>query len=63
MVYRSIAEQGGATCDEVESDIGMIHQSASARIRGLVKMGLLRESGSRRKTRRGRLAIVWVVNK
>lgn len=63
MVYRSIQEQGGATCDEVEADIGMIHQSASARIRGLVQVGMLRPSGTQRKTRRGRRAIVWVVNK
>lgn len=49
----------GATCDEVESCLRMSHQTASARIRDLRGLGRLVDSGSRRKTRTGRSAIVW----
>ena len=50
----------GATCDEVESCLRMSHQTASARIRDLRGHGRLVDSGSRRKTRTGRSAIVWM---
>ena len=60
-IFSMIKERGGATCDEVEAEIGMIHQSASARIRGLVQAGLIAESPLRRPTRSGRPAIVWIV--
>lgn len=49
----------GATCDEVESCLRMSHQTASARIRDLRGRGRLVDSGSRRRTRTGRSAIVW----
>ena len=49
----------GATCDEVESCLRIIHQTASARIRDLRGRGKLVDTGSRRKTRTGRSAIVW----
>lgn len=50
----------GATCDEVEVSFGLRHQTASARIRELVQVGSLKDSGARRKTRSGRGAVVWV---
>lgn len=49
----------GATCDEVEVALAMSHQTASARIRELVKLGQLHDSWSARKTRSGRKATVW----
>lgn len=48
----------GATCDEVEQAIGLIHQTASARIRELAQAGLIFEAG-KRATRTGRAAVVW----
>jgi len=52
---------GGMTCDEVEVDTGMRHQTASARIRELQQRARVVDSSRRRPTRSGRLAIVWVV--
>jgi hypothetical protein len=49
----------GATCDEVEIELGLRHQTASARIRELVQAKFLRDSGVRRLTRSGRGAAVW----
>jgi len=55
----------GMTCDEVEVALDMPHQTASARINELMKPtderpALLFDSGSRRKTRHGQLATVWI---
>jgi hypothetical protein len=49
------------TCDDVEQATGLSHQTASARIRGLVLRHLIVDSGERRATRSGRKAIVWRV--
>lgn len=51
----------GRTCDEVEVWLSMSHQTASARIRDLVKAGAIVDSGQRRPTRSGRKAAVYVV--
>lgn len=51
----------GATDDECEQALGMLHQNASARRRGLVLKGLVVDSGRTRKTRSGRSATVWIV--
>lgn len=56
-----IQHHRGATCDEVELQTGQKHQSASARIRELVLLGRVQDSGARRPTRSGRRAVVWVV--
>lgn len=50
----------GATCDEIEIDTGLAHQTASARLKGLADKGLIKDSGARRKTRSGRAARVYV---
>ncbi len=47
------------TCDDVEIVTGLTHQSASARIRGLVLRDQVVDSGRRERTRHGRLAVVW----
>lgn len=62
-VYEVIhgAGAGGMTCDEVEVETSLRHQTASARIRELQQRGRLIDSHRRRPTRSGRHAIVWVV--
>jgi hypothetical protein len=57
-----IQSQGsvGATCWDVEDHCNMRHQTASARIRGLVQQGLICNSGRTRETESGRKAIVWL---
>ena len=60
VVFGSVVSLGGATCYEVEVDTGLSHQTASARINGLVRKCLLRDSGERRKTSSGRPARVLV---
>ena len=65
-VLAYIKSQGswGAIDDEIEEALGMKHQTASARRRELVLMDPPRiiDSGTRRKTRSGRTAKVWVIN-
>jgi hypothetical protein len=51
----------GATDDEIEVALGMLHQNASARRNALVRKGLVCDSGLTRKTRSGRRAAVWIV--
>ncbi len=51
----------GLTCDQVEYFSRHSHQTVSARIRRLVQLGKLADSGHRRKTRSGRNAVVWKV--
>jgi hypothetical protein len=51
------------TCDAVEAVTGLAHQTASARIRGLVLRDRLVDSGARAQTRRGRSAVVWQVKR
>ena len=50
----------GATDDEIEIQLDLLHQTASARRRGLVRKKVVVDSGMTRKTRSGRSAIVWV---
>lgn len=50
----------GATDDEIEVATGLRHQTASARRRGLVLKGRVRDSGDTRNTRSGCKAVVWV---
>ena len=50
----------GMTCDEVCVETGMLVQSATSAINGLVYDKWLRDSGMRRPTRTGTLATVWV---
>lgn len=63
-VFREIQRAGarGITCDEIEEEIGMIHQTCSARCTDLKKMGFVKTSGFKRLTRHGAWASVLVVN-
>ena len=51
---------GDATCDEVEFGMGLAHQTASARLRGLVLKGWIKDKGTTRPTSSGRAARVYV---
>jgi predicted ArsR family transcriptional regulator len=50
---------GGATCDEVEVVLEMRHQTASARLNQLEHREYVMDSGVRRATRSGRMAMVY----
>lgn len=62
MVVSFVSEQGeyGATSDEVEQALGMPHQTASARLTEAKALGMVEDSGRKRKTRSGRNAAVLV---
>lgn len=49
----------GRTCDELEINLKLSHQTASARVHELMKAGLI-IAKDRRMTRSGRKATVWV---
>jgi predicted HTH transcriptional regulator len=58
-----IKTNGGATSCEVETSLGLLHQSASPAITKLKKAGYIVNTGKRRRRDTGRKAIVWrVVN-
>lgn len=50
----------GVTCDELERATELPHQTASAYLRELVRLGAIKDSGARRATRTGRAARVYV---
>lgn len=50
----------GRTDDEIEYQLGMRHQTASARRNDLVARGMIEDSGRTRRTSSGRKATVWV---
>lgn len=60
LVHVRAARGEGITCDEVEERMAGRHQSISARVRELVLMGKIRDSGYRRTTRSGRAARIYV---
>jgi predicted ArsR family transcriptional regulator len=47
------------TADELERDLGLRTPTVTARVRELVLLGKVEDSGARRKTRSGRNAKVW----
>lgn len=53
-----IERRGDGTCDEAEIDLGLPHQSCSARFSELKRDGRLIPTGEKRKTRSGTLAAV-----
>lgn len=56
------ARSTGATDEEIEDELHMRHQSASARRNELVSDGWVEDSGRRRQTRSGRDAVVWILS-
>lgn len=61
LVFHTIRETQGATCDEIEQITELSHQTCSPRVHELMKSGDIVDSGERRATRSGRKAIVWKV--
>lgn len=55
-----LAGKAGMTCDEVEVESNMLHQTVGPRIKELRDRGLIEDSGKKRPTRSERPAIVWV---
>jgi hypothetical protein len=51
----------GATSDEVEAALGLLHQGCSARFTDAKRQGLIIPSGHRRPTRAGRMAAAFIV--
>lgn len=62
-VFGFVSQRGeyGATVDEIEVALDMLHQTAGARVRGLVLHGHLRATDLRRRTRSERWATVWAI--
>jgi broad specificity phosphatase PhoE len=58
-VVLSVLTRTPRTCDEVEMLTGLPHQTASARLRGLVLKKLVEDSGEKRVTRYLKKATVW----
>jgi hypothetical protein len=63
MVYNCIAMTGtcGITCDRIEAETGLSHQTASARVNALKRKGVILDSTRRELTRSGRPATLWIV--
>jgi hypothetical protein len=59
LVWETVRQSGGATCDEVEVLLHQVHQTISPRFTELSRKGRIRDSGQRRLTRSRRPAIVW----
>lgn len=61
MVFALVKQRArfGATCDEVEIELQLRHQTASARLRELVLAGAIEDTGRRRDTRSHRKARVY----
>ena len=61
MIYEHICLYGtyGATCDEIEHRLGLLHQTASCYITCLTREGLIEASGQTRAARSGRNVTVW----
>lgn len=57
-----LLEATPATSDEIEAALGIPHQSASARINDLLNGGWILDTGQRRRTRSGSLAIAWTAS-
>jgi len=58
-ILEDVRANGSSTCDEIEVRTGMLRLTIGARVNGLVRKGLLCDSGVRRLTRWGRAAVVW----
>jgi hypothetical protein len=60
-IYEKIGELNGATCSEIESLLGLSHQTASARITELQKYNRIFDTGERRLTQLGKKARVYKI--
>ena len=60
-LYGWLYEHGPATDEQMQDGIPMTANAQRPRRVELVRMGLVRDSGEKRKTRSGRSAVVWEV--
>ena len=58
-IYNLLRDRDGLTADEISLLLDLPAQSVSARLNGLAQDRHICDSGTRRKTRYGRKAIVW----
>lgn len=49
------------TCDALEEVTGQLHQTMSARLRGMVLKGQIEDSGKKALTRSNRWAVIWQI--
>lgn len=59
-VYDFIKQRGGATDEEIQDALGMNPSTQRPRRIELVESALIRDSGTTRKTKANRRAVVWV---
>lgn len=64
VIFDHIEKAGavGCTCDAIEGQLSMLHQTVSARLKDLRDSGSIIDSGQRRKTRTGRDARVYILH-
>jgi predicted transcriptional regulator len=62
MVYHAVGEVGarGLTCEELAERLRMERTTVQPRTSELKLLGLIEDSGERRRNRNGKRAIVWV---
>jgi hypothetical protein len=62
-VFRAISLAGsaGVTCDALERQLLLSHQTCSARVNELMRADRIVDRGLRQKTRSGRNAVAWVL--
>jgi len=60
LVYGEIINTGGATDQEIQQALNLDPSTQRPRRVELVHMGQVRDSGRKRKTVSGRMAVVWV---
>lgn len=61
MVLYAMREWGSMTASEISERLEISLQSITPRMRPLAEKGLIRDSGERRMTPRGRKSIVWEI--
>jgi predicted ArsR family transcriptional regulator len=62
-IMLALNRYGPMTCDEIERCLGLLHQTASARMCELWDKEFIRFTGERRMTRWGRMARVFRIRK
>lgn len=59
MRYLQACGDRGATCEEIERETKLLHQSASSALRTLYRTGVVEDSGLRRANKSGYRARIW----
>jgi predicted transcriptional regulator len=59
-IWKHLQKVGATTCDQVEKDLGLSHQTCSARFSELKRDGWIFPTGKTKPTRSGRQAMTFV---